>query len=599
MKTMLIHPRRNRQQQGYALLLVLIFIGLSVLLLSSAMSWTSQSTRLTDRNNEYFTTAAAAEAATEKVLVRLTRDYIHFGEGTIYNNLSSYRSLVPTAIEDSYWSKYTFTDPSSGAQGTYVARLSPVKYAVLDGQYKGLNGYQSLYRITSNARSIGSGNKGITAGVRQDVSVQSIPLFQFAIFYNMDMEINPSPPMVVTGRVHSNGDIYSVPSSSLTFSNDVTSSGSIYPKNMPGDPQGNRGISNPNIIYKGEHDGGTSTLNLPIGTSNTPDSVYEVLQVPPSNENPLSAMGTNRFFNKADVIILISNTTVTVTSGVMVDNKATTVQPAQWTNFISSTNAGFYDARESLDIKPVEVDVKKLTAWIQSGSNPITPKLSGKPKPNIVYVANFQSPFKDVVTGTKGNLKTNSVAALPGIRLINGDQLPPNGLTIATPNPLYVKGDYNITDGVQSSKLVNDTAHTFPSALVGDAITILSSSWNDLNSSKSLDNRKATDTTVNAAFLSGIVPTGNGYYSGGVENFPRFLEDWSGKTIWYNGSMVVMFNSKKADSPWNSTGVIYNAPTRKWAFDKNFLDIAKLPPGTPQILFVERMDWVLQAANTP
>ena len=48
----------------------------------------------------------------------------------------------------------------------------------------------------------------------------------------------------------------------------------------------------------------------------------------------------------------------------------------------------------------------------------------------------------------------------------------------------------------------------------------------------------ATNTTVNAGIISGIVPSGSGYYSGGVENFPRFLEDWSGKTFTYYGSML-------------------------------------------------------------
>ena len=86
----------------------------------------------------------------------------------------------------------------------------------------------------------------------------------------------------------------------------------------------------------------------------------------------------------------------------------------------------------------------------------------------------------------------------------------------------------------------------YPCALFADAINILSSSWSDANSAKAISSRVASSTTVNAAFYSGIVPTVTGKYSGGVENFPRFLEDWSNKTLTYCGSMVVMFNSQIA-----------------------------------------------------
>ncbi len=64
--------------------------------------------------------------------------------------------------------------------------------------------------------------------------------------------------------------------------------------------------------------------------------------------------------------------------------------------------------------------------------------------------------------------------------------------------------------------------------------------------------------------MTGIVPTninGDNAYSGGVENLPRFAENWSGKTFWCSGSMVVMFNSFIAQVPWNSSANIYSPPT--------------------------------------
>ena len=113
--------------------------------------------------------------------------------------------------------------------------------------------------------------------------------------------------------------------------------------------------------------------------------------------------------------------------------------------------------------------------------------------------------------------------------------------------------------------------------------------------------RVAANTTVNAAFLSGIVPTTPGNYSGGVENFPRFLESWSGKTLTYNGSMVVMYLCKYATGLWLGTGTaygIYNPPTRNWYFDLNFRNPAKTPPGTPQVRAIVRSGWTMVRPDT-
>ncbi|MGB9601435.1 MAG: hypothetical protein ACPMAG_01440, partial [Limisphaerales bacterium] len=134
-------------------------------------------------------------------------------------------------------------------------------------------------------------------------------------------------------------------------------------------------------------------------------------------------------------------------------------------------------------------------------------------------------------------------------------------------------------------------ANTMPASLIADAITILSGNWNDANSKSGISSRVATSTTVNAAFFAGIVETVPGHYSGGLENFPRFLENWSGKTLTYNGSMVVMFTSRYATNYWPGTGTVYNPPNRNWSFDVNFYNPERLPPLTPSVRAVIRFKW--------
>jgi hypothetical protein len=173
-------------------------------------------------------------------------------------------------------------------------------------------------------------------------------------------------------------------------------------------------------------------------------------------------------------------------------------------------------------------------------------------------------------------------------------------LTIATRDPIYVYGNYNTKDPTGTSSS-HDTLHTEPAALIGDAVTVLSPAWRDANSTGDLSSRVASNVAVNAAFLAGVVETVSGSYSGGVENFPRFLENWSGKTFTYNGSMVVMYESRIATGLWQGTGDppgIYNPPIRDWAFDQNFRDLSKLPPGTPCARALIRSTWAMIKPNS-
>ena len=158
-------------------------------------------------------------------------------------------------------------------------------------------------------------------------------------------------------------------------------------------------------------------------------------------------------------------------------------------------------------------------------------------------------------------------------------------MTIATPNPLYLEGHYNVS---ASHVGTTNTTLAVPAAIVCDAITVLSPAWNDTNSARGLSYRRADSTTINAAIIAGVVPTRGGYYSGGVENLLRLLEDWSGRTLTFNGSMVALYESKTATAPWGASAEVYNAASRNWSWDGNLAAVNKFPPGTPYLRTVIR-----------
>ena len=55
---------------------------------------------------------------------------------------------------------------------------------------------------------------------------------------------------------------------------------------------------------------------------------------------------------------------------------------------------------------------------------------------------------------------------------MDGTNLPPNGFTVATPNPLYIWGIYNCP--TVATQGTTNTLATSPSSVACDAITILS-----------------------------------------------------------------------------------------------------------------------------
>ena len=385
MKTTFNSPTRRRN--GYTLIVVLVFAAISFLVLGAALDWCMTNSKLTDRSNQYYSTTAAAEAATEKVLASLARDYTSEGESLVWLNMVNYRALVPTTAESPDWAKFVFSDGVGTANQTYVQRLSAASsYVPLTSKYRGMYGLASTYRIVSNARMLGTLNSTLEAGVRQDIQLASIPVFQFAIFYNMDLEINPGPNMTVTGRVHGNANINVQPVNTLTFMSDVTAAGTIIHNKHTNDPS-TRTLTNSKIIYDGEHDSGADSLTMPIGTNNSPDAVHAIIELPPEGEAASSAVGRQRYFNKSDMVIVVSNNVVIAKSG-RANGFATPIPYSEWSTFMS-TNVTFFNKREGKTVKTTQINVAKLKSWSATNST-LRPAL-GNRDVSSVYIADMRT----------------------------------------------------------------------------------------------------------------------------------------------------------------------------------------------------------------
>jgi hypothetical protein len=220
------------------------------------------------------------------------------------------------------------------------------------------------------------------------------------------------------------------------------------------------------------------------------------------------------------------------------------------------------------------------------------------------------------------------------VRLFDGDNLQvtgaadrlstTKGITVATENMVYIWGSYNTT-GIAvappaGTATLNDGGYLgpqVPSSIVADAFFPLSNTWSDSMSAINPEggNAGATmrtadvnvagpteETSVragiiagdNVSALTGNPDAGNGAdsrLSGGLHNFPRFLENWLTPQRRWNfvGSFCPLYRSTQAHGPWIYLNQqIYGAPSRNWAFDTTFRNVFRLPPGTPMFQYLEQ-----------
>jgi hypothetical protein len=164
----------------------------------------------------------------------------------------------------------------------------------------------------------------------------------------------------------------------------------------------------------------------------------------------------------------------------------------------------------------------------------------------------------------------------------------PCGLAIATENPAYIFGDLNSNSAGGGFNDPNVAV-----SVNADAVTLLSNSWNDVNSFQTPygNNNNSVTTWYRAAVMAGkgvSFPQPVGYATnqdfgtdGGVHNFLRYLENWSGQTVNYSGSIISMYYNRQATGTYKCCTVVYQAPTRGYNFDTDFLTPSLLPPRTP------------------
>ena len=574
----------RKNERGVALLVVTLtmigMMGLALGLFYKSMADNQES----KVNQALISAASVAEGATEQAQKELLEAAVAY-------------LAIPTGG--------TFT--VNGMTSTYT--IEPVGDVIVSLALEGAKSVDQQYLIRADAEW-----NGMHKMVEKIVCVSSVPLFQFAIFYEGDLEVIPGPSLTLSGPIHTNGNMYLGTSSTLNLDTDyVRAIGHIYRRRLD-DNSVTEGIVNIKVWGENNREKMESQKDLGKiasvsgfdsdfhGYDFNGDGDYDDMKDYPdwtlgsmdlwkgtvrSAEHGAKAIAapeieTIKYYNpteggtggdytynaKTDEYVAVAPGTGDYGKGfyheradvVIIDGAvfADGVEITKWPDLDGDNKADspisestFYDAREETFVTVTNVDVGILAQTVAWPDN------------GLLYA-----------------VRTDATVDEPnGIRLTNAAVLP-SALTVVSEDPVYTLGDYNIGDAKTPKQ---------PAAIMTDAYNVLSSSWDDTKVAGELPN--AHPTNINAAIMTGSKPTEDGNYSGGFENLPRFHERWNGSPAEIRGSFIHGWASEIAQGSWEYGSDKYTALSRDWDYDVAFDDPAFLPPFTPKITFIKRIVW--------
>jgi len=229
MKNPTLYLRSNR---GSAFITVIFLLTMMALLTAGILKYSSSERRSNER---------------QRLLMRarnMAENVALYSSEQITNKLYKLRNLTPrkfaTGANQVYLPPDTvlttaFSAPADA--GTFAGLTTSTALALISDPSSANNGLQVatgnvqiIAKSTMTHPSIGP----LTVYAEQDLEVTEIPLFQFAIFYNQDLEINAGGDLTVSGPVHANGDLIirgqSGKHNTIEFQDRVTGTGGLYAK---------------------------------------------------------------------------------------------------------------------------------------------------------------------------------------------------------------------------------------------------------------------------------------------------------------------------------------------------------------------------------
>ncbi len=232
---MKIYLQKSRRGRGSALVAVIILVAIMSLLAASILSYSTSERRSNERQRLLLRARNMAENvalyASEQVTTKLYR--LRNTSPIAFANGSNAIHLPPDDVLHTNFSNPADVEVYAGlTSSTGLVFIDPTDPANASNPNVGLQASISTVPIITKSTMTHTAVGAVTAYARQDLQVAMIPLFQFAIFYNQDLEFGPGADMVIAGPVHANGNLIARSqtgfSNTVQFTDRVTASNGFY-----------------------------------------------------------------------------------------------------------------------------------------------------------------------------------------------------------------------------------------------------------------------------------------------------------------------------------------------------------------------------------
>lgn len=237
-------PSKSRaSNQGSSLAVVMIMLMILTMITASMISFSASERKANEFQRVVLRARNMAENsvnyATAQLAAKLKRRHINTAfKYSPTASIPDRKLYLPTAADTP---GILATENTFGTIDVHAAVTDPgvnLTYIDPNDPANATNPYLNLSIVPTRATVIGSAKISrrfllpYTAYAKQELYIAAIPLFQYAIFYNLDLEFGPGADMIIEGPVHANGDFIArnqdSKSNTVQFKDRVTATGGFY-----------------------------------------------------------------------------------------------------------------------------------------------------------------------------------------------------------------------------------------------------------------------------------------------------------------------------------------------------------------------------------
>lgn len=198
-------------ERGAALVTSILLLGLLGAIAMTVLAVVHTETRIASSDLDRTRTFYAAAASIEKMTTDFSGLFARTSRPTS-TQLSTIANSPPTELINE---GFSFSNPPQSIaqdsvtltamrQAQNITNGSYPRTTISAGPFVGLTASVAPYILNTTATA----NNGTQVSLTRTMNNFLIPIFQFGMFSNEDMEVHPGPQFTFNGRVHANGNLY-------------------------------------------------------------------------------------------------------------------------------------------------------------------------------------------------------------------------------------------------------------------------------------------------------------------------------------------------------------------------------------------------------